>query len=153
FRAHQEISPIEFKQRQLKVDKTGERFDVTLISTFKIHRFLESRLTVECRVTGQNADLFDLSTKLDLLLTNEAQPTYESTADAGLSSLLWILTTILLIVLLIILGVVIGWKVKRQASRQRREGSSLTEEHIPMISEEWEEKRKTFLKQLKTNYA
>lgn len=70
WRTFRDDSPITFTQQQLTVTQNGDLFDVTLTTGFDLSSTSHDKLTVECRTVGKNAELFNLSTKLDILLVN-----------------------------------------------------------------------------------
>lgn len=62
-------SSVSIDQPQTRTVQRKDTFDVFLTSTVSSTTDTEQRVTIECRVVGEYADLMDLSVKLDLLIT------------------------------------------------------------------------------------
>lgn len=64
---------ISFHNQQLNTKSNGETTDVTLTTEYSVKDHSAKRITLECRAFGPNANLFSLSSKLDLLLKGSSK--------------------------------------------------------------------------------
>lgn len=64
---------ISFHNQQLNTKSNGETSDVTLTTEYNVKDHSAKRITLECRAFGPNANLFSLSSKLDLLLKGSSK--------------------------------------------------------------------------------
>ncbi|PIK52559.1 putative NLR family CARD domain-containing protein 4 [Apostichopus japonicus] len=71
WRAFREETAIDFTQHQFTVTQMGDLYDISLTVNFDFTQTTQNRVTVECRAVGENAELFSLSTKVDLLFPND----------------------------------------------------------------------------------
>ncbi|PIK42680.1 hypothetical protein BSL78_20463 [Apostichopus japonicus] len=70
WRAVREQTVIDFTQHQSTVTQMGDLYDISLTVNFDFTQTTQNKVTVECRAVGENAELFSLSTKIDLLFPN-----------------------------------------------------------------------------------
>ncbi|PIK45551.1 putative NLR family CARD domain-containing protein 4 [Apostichopus japonicus] len=135
---------------------TTESGTSTVVHTTKyiIKKATDERLTLECRVVGENAGLFPLSTKIDLLLPNtiptgRGQHTtlFPRTEQTNPQPII-IAVIAFVIIVMIILGLTIFFK--RCCSKTTHHSDIY--EKVPMIPQEPEHKS-IFIKQLKQTYG
>ncbi|PIK38032.1 putative NLR family CARD domain-containing protein 4 [Apostichopus japonicus] len=70
WRAFREETAIDFTQHQFTVTQMGALYDISLTVKFDFTLTTQNKVTVECSAVGENAELFSLSTKIDLLFPN-----------------------------------------------------------------------------------
>ncbi|KAJ8023227.1 hypothetical protein HOLleu_35566 [Holothuria leucospilota] len=122
-----DASSISFTNQHLTVTESGETFDVTLTSTYRVIDMSRDRLTIECKVPDSSEKLFNLTTKMDLLFEEDGvDPTNQTNAAPVSNRLTWILPTIvvpLLLLLILCLGVIYRkhWKDNAIKSQMKPE--------------------------------
>ncbi|PIK55064.1 putative NLR family CARD domain-containing protein 4 [Apostichopus japonicus] len=70
WRAFREETTIDFTQHQFTVTRLGDLYDISLTVNFDFTLTTQNKVTVECGAVGENAGLFSLSAKVDLLFPN-----------------------------------------------------------------------------------
>ncbi|KAJ8023818.1 Immune-associated nucleotide-binding protein 12 [Holothuria leucospilota] len=70
------LSSISFHRPNLTITKKGGTFDVALNTRYRLERRYTNRLTIECIVAGQNANIFNISTKVDLVFETDSMDDY-----------------------------------------------------------------------------
>ncbi|PIK42967.1 hypothetical protein BSL78_20177 [Apostichopus japonicus] len=142
---------ISFTAHERKTEDKGDAFNIFLTSKFTISQSSESRITVKCRVTGEMANFFDLSTNIDLLVLKETNEVHTPTVV--------ILIPAIAVIALLVVTAVLIWKRKalidqfcilngrettKPSTRSRGEGINLMKPEATM-----DEK---FIKELTTKY-
>lgn len=61
---------ISFSEQTVTVTQRDDRYDIILKAKLGIPVKPENRITVECIAVGENAEHFDLSTKIDVIFSN-----------------------------------------------------------------------------------
>ncbi|XP_071852530.1 uncharacterized protein [Apostichopus japonicus] len=149
---------ISFHNQQLNTKSNGETSDVTLTTEYSVKDPVVKRITLECKAIGPNANLFSLSSKLDLLLKGNNQSTTEKAATEETSNQPSIATTIVIIVIIVLIIIIIiaiaavcFWKAYLRRNRIRKDLSSksVNGENIPMLQDKELDK---FISQLKSTY-
>lgn len=64
----QEKENIDLTREEYTITTNGETYNITVIIKYAL-RVYQSRMTFECRTDGENAEIFDLSKKFELLFT------------------------------------------------------------------------------------
>ncbi|PIK47979.1 hypothetical protein BSL78_15187 [Apostichopus japonicus] len=103
WRAVREETPIDFTQHQFTVTQMGDLYDISLTVNFDFPLRTQNKVTVECRAVGENAELFSLSTKIDLLFpyvlpTEQRLNTSTITILAVLVTMIIIITTVAVVI-------------------------------------------------------
>lgn len=62
-----DTAAILFTNQQLTVKDNGDTFDVTLTSTYNLKDESRDRISIECTLMEEDEQLFELTTKLDLM--------------------------------------------------------------------------------------
>ncbi|KAJ8030568.1 NLR family CARD domain-containing protein 4 [Holothuria leucospilota] len=139
---------ISLLPREQVIRTNGETFDISVSTLYEIHTNLLNRLTLECRVVGSNLEVFHLSTKFDLLFSNDAiyssstEKYTSGTAETseGPKSMWWIIIIVLTAVFVATL-IYSVWRLQQKKRRdKKRTKGSLTgnppeEETLPMVVE------------------
>ncbi|PIK52626.1 hypothetical protein BSL78_10486 [Apostichopus japonicus] len=135
---------ISFHNQQLNTKSNGETTDVTLTTEYSVKDPVVKRITLECRAIGPNANLFSLSSKLDLLLkgltsdnqsTTEEAATEESSNQQSLATTIVIIVVPVMIIIIIVIAAVCFYKAYLTRNRIRKPlySKSDNEENIPML--------------------
>lgn len=159
---HSDAGSISFTNQQLIVKDNGQSVDVVLTSTYRITDNGPSRLTIECRVSEPDSIFGYLSTKLDLLLIDDAlKATQKTTSSSGQSSaprgMMWIIPTILIFLLVVLVILFLVFFITRRVVKPRnskKSGQTNAGEGIPMLDSNGtlKEIKEQFLRQLKERY-
>ncbi|PIK46559.1 hypothetical protein BSL78_16568 [Apostichopus japonicus] len=113
WRAVREDTPIDFTQHQFKETQLGDVYDISLTVNFDFTQTTQNKVTVECRAVGENAELFNLSMKVDLLFPN-VLPT-EQGSDT--STIAIIAVVVIMMMIIITAAVVILCRIRGKAER------------------------------------
>ncbi|PIK57823.1 hypothetical protein BSL78_05282 [Apostichopus japonicus] len=148
WRAFREETAIDFTQHQFKETQRGDLYDISLTVNFDFTQTTQNKVTVECRAVGENAELFSLSTKIDLLFPNvlpAEQRSYTSTI-----AIIFLLVIFMMII--ITAAVVIICRIRARKLKLKRNKPGDTEnEGIPMM-ENINGKAERFIEHLKAKY-
>ncbi|XP_071852234.1 uncharacterized protein [Apostichopus japonicus] len=150
WRTFREETPIDFTQHQFTVTQMGDLYDISLTVNFDFSLRTQNKVTVECRAVGDNAELFSLSTKIDLLFPNVLQPKQRSYTWA-----ITIIAVLVTMIIIITLALVIFCRIRarKKSMKQIKRGDTETE-GIPMMenTNEYSEKAERFIEHLKAKY-
>ncbi|XP_071851517.1 uncharacterized protein [Apostichopus japonicus] len=145
WRVHEPNTKVSFLQENHRVQPSGDNYDVTLTSTITFTPATENRVTVECRVVGTNADIFNLSQTIDLLIPN----VQANSNDTGvLTAVITVAIVVFMVVILMIGGIILRKVIH---SNDSQEGGNL-EEAIPMMSTTETNKLDQLITELKGKY-
>ncbi|XP_071850930.1 uncharacterized protein [Apostichopus japonicus] len=97
WRAFREETAIDFTQHQLTVTQMGDLYDISLTANFDFTQTTQNKVTVECRAVGGNAELFSLSTKVDLLFPNVLPA--EQRSDTSTITIIAVVVTMMMIII------------------------------------------------------
>lgn len=67
WRSYDKETDIHFNGEHIKTIQNGDTFDISITTSFKITSTIAERLTLQCLTVGKNSELFQFSTKLDIL--------------------------------------------------------------------------------------
>ncbi|PIK38199.1 hypothetical protein BSL78_24966 [Apostichopus japonicus] len=149
WRAVQEETAIDFTQKQFTVTQLGDLYDISLTVNFDFTQTTQNKVTVECRAVGENAGLFSLSTKIDLLFPN-VLPT-EQKSNTSIITIIVVLVVTMIIIITV--AVVIVCRIRaREIKIKRIQGGHAESEGIPMMENDYSEKAGRFIGHLKANY-
>ncbi|PIK34213.1 hypothetical protein BSL78_28965 [Apostichopus japonicus] len=130
WRAFREETLIDFTQHQFTVTQMGDLYDISLTVNFDFTQTIQNKVTVECRAVGENAELFSLSTKVDLLFTN-VLPTEQGSHT---STITIIAVVVIMMIIIIAASVVIIFRIRARKLKMKRNKPGDTEnEGIPMM--------------------
>ncbi|XP_071852618.1 uncharacterized protein [Apostichopus japonicus] len=151
WRAFREETPIDFTQHQLTVTQMGDLYDVSLTVNFDLPQTTQNRVTVECRAVGENAYLFSLSTKVDLLflyVLPTEQRSYTSTI-----TIIAVVVTMIMIIITAAVVIICIIKARKMKIKQIKRGDT-ENEGFPMMGKnnDYSEKAERFIEQLKAKY-
>ncbi|PIK41129.1 putative NLR family CARD domain-containing protein 4 [Apostichopus japonicus] len=149
WRAFREETAIDFTQHQSTVTQMGDLYDVSLTVNFDFTKKTQNKVTVECRAVGENAKLFSLSTKIDLLFPN-VPPTEQRSKTSTITIIAVLVVTMIII---ITVAVVIVCRIRaRKIKIKRIKGDDAESEGFPMLENDYSEKAERFIGHLKANY-
>ncbi|XP_071852260.1 uncharacterized protein [Apostichopus japonicus] len=149
WRVFREQTTIDFTQHQFKETQMGDLYDISLTVNFDFPQTTQNKVTVECRAVGENADLFSLSTKIDLLFPH-VLPTEQRSNTSAITIIAVLVVTMMII---ITVAVVIGYRIRARKNKTKRIKPGDTEsEGIPMLENDYSEKAERFIGHLKANY-
>ncbi|XP_071850906.1 uncharacterized protein [Apostichopus japonicus] len=148
WRAFREETPIDFTQHQFKETQRGDLYDISLTVNFDFTQTTKNKVTVECRAIGENAELFSLSTKIDLLFPNvlpaeQRSNTFTITIIAVVVTMMMIIITTAVVIICIVKA--------RKLKMKRNEPGDTENEGIPMM-ENTNGKAERFIEHLKAKY-
>ncbi|XP_071853529.1 uncharacterized protein [Apostichopus japonicus] len=147
WRAFREETTIDFTQHQLTVTQISDLYDISLTVNFDFTLTTQNKVTVECRAVGENAELFSLSTKVDLLFPNVLST--EQRSNASTITIIAVLVTVIIITAV----VVIVCKIRARKMKMKRFKRGDTEnEGIAVMENDYSEKAEAFIGQLKSKY-
>ncbi|PIK41169.1 hypothetical protein BSL78_21980 [Apostichopus japonicus] len=106
WRVYEPNTKVSFLQDNHRVQPSGDNYDVTLTSTITFTPATEKRVTVECRVVGTNADIFNLSQTIDILIPN-VQTNSNDTAVRTNSNDTGVLTAVITVAIVVFMVVII----------------------------------------------
>ncbi|PIK42371.1 hypothetical protein BSL78_20768 [Apostichopus japonicus] len=125
----------------------GDLYDISLTVNFDFAQATQNKVTVECRAVGENAELFSLSTKVDLLFPNVLP-----TEQRSYTSTITIIAVVVTMMIIITAAVVIICRMKaRKTKMKRTKRSDLESEGIPMMANT-NEKKNDLIKYAKIAY-
>ncbi|PIK57618.1 putative NLR family CARD domain-containing protein 4 [Apostichopus japonicus] len=128
WRAFREETAIDFTQHQFKETQMGDLYDISLTVNFDFTQTTQNKVTVECRAVGENAELFSLSTKVDLLFPN-VLPTEQRSHT---STITIIAVVVIMMMIIITAAVVILCRLRARKMKQNKPGDTENED-IPMM--------------------
>ncbi|PIK46388.1 hypothetical protein BSL78_16737, partial [Apostichopus japonicus] len=108
WRAFRKETVIDFTEQQLTVTQMDDLYDISLTVNFDFTQTTQNKVTVECRAVGENAELFSLSTKIDLLFPN-VLPTEQRSYTSTITIIAVLVVTMMII---ITVAVVIGYRLR-----------------------------------------
>ncbi|PIK38196.1 hypothetical protein BSL78_24963, partial [Apostichopus japonicus] len=123
-------------------------YDISLTVNVDFTLTTQNKVTVECLAVGENAELFSLTTKVDLLFPH-VLPTEQRSYTVAIT----IIAVLVTMIIIIIAAVVTRYRIKaRKMSRIKRDGTE--NEGIPMMenNNDDSEKAERFIKHLKAKY-
>lgn len=68
WKVHSKETKVSFLQQKHSVSQNGDNYDITLTSKIAVIPTTMDRVTVECHVVGPNAEIFNLSATMDILI-------------------------------------------------------------------------------------
>ncbi|XP_071852231.1 uncharacterized protein [Apostichopus japonicus] len=151
WRAVREETAIDFTQHQFKETQMGDLYDISLTVNFDFTQTTQNKVTVECRAVGENAELFSLSTKIDLLFPN-VLPTEQRSYTSTITIIAVLVVTM---IIFIVIAVVIVCRIRARKIKMKRIKPGDTEsEGIPMMknTNDYSEKAESFIEHLKAKY-
>ncbi|PIK42617.1 hypothetical protein BSL78_20543 [Apostichopus japonicus] len=146
WRAFREETVIDFTQHQLTVTQMGDVYDISLKVNLDFTQTTQNKVTVECRAVGENAELFRLSTKIDLLFPN-VLPTEQRSYTSTITIIVVVVTMMMII---ITSAVVIICRIRARKMKRNKPGDT-ENEGIPMM-ENTNGKTERFIEHLKAKY-
>ncbi|PIK42854.1 hypothetical protein BSL78_20301 [Apostichopus japonicus] len=151
WRVFREQTVIDFTQHQFKETQTGDLYDISVTVTFDFPQTTQNKVTVECRAVGQNADLFSLSTKIDLLFPS-VLPT-EQRSNTSTITVIAVLATMMIIIITAAVVIVCGIKARKLKMKRIKRGDTENED-VPMMenTNDYSEKAVRFIEHLKAKY-
>ncbi|PIK42089.1 putative NLR family CARD domain-containing protein 4 [Apostichopus japonicus] len=149
WRVFREQTVIDFTQHQFKETQMGDLYDISLTVNFDFTLTTQNKVTVECRAVGENADLFRLSTKIDLLFPN-VLPT-EQKSNTSTITIIAVLVVTMMIIITVALVIICRIRA-RKIKIKRIKGDDAESEGIPMMENESSEKAERFIEHLKAKY-
>ncbi|PIK43972.1 hypothetical protein BSL78_19175 [Apostichopus japonicus] len=111
WRAFREETSIDFTT-SITVTQMGDLYDISLTVNFDFTLTIQNKFTVECRAVGENAELFSLSTKVDLLFPNVLP-----TEQRSYTSTIIIIAVLATMIINITAAVVVVCRIKEKAER------------------------------------
>ncbi|KAJ8050648.1 NACHT, LRR and PYD domains-containing protein 14 [Holothuria leucospilota] len=164
----QSSNVIEFYDKQLTTIGTGDGFDVSLTSKYRIKDTSRKRVTIECRVVGTEIKDLDLSSKFDLLfMTVESATPTATAASRGQFNWMMLVGMTIAIIFVLLCVVTFIWvfhkkqdenrpkkkKFKLQESNTKCEMTENEEEILPMLNRSTTPGKKAVLiTELKSKY-
>lgn len=129
---------ISFANATITVTESDDTFNIRLTSTVHFKGEPYDRGLVECKASGQNAKLFDLSTTLDLIFVNENH-LEQSTSEINNYVTIIIAASVLVIMSIVVFGVfgIRAYYKNRHLSEDHKDH----EENIPMNPQAWKNSR------------
>ncbi|XP_071851038.1 uncharacterized protein [Apostichopus japonicus] len=146
WRAFREETAIDFTQHQFTVTQMGDLYDISLTVNFDFTLTTQNKVTVECGAVGENAELFSLSTKVDLLFPN-VLPTEQRSYTFTITIIAVLVTMMMMI---ITAAVVIICRIRARKMKRIKPGDT-ENEGIPMM-ENTNGKAERFIEHLKAKY-
>ncbi|XP_071851079.1 uncharacterized protein [Apostichopus japonicus] len=141
---------IGFSEQTVTVTQRDDRYDIILKAKLGIPSKPENKITVECVAVGENAEHFDLSTKIDVIFTN-VHPTEETSVRIFLVPVVVVVVAVITVILVTLC--IIMQKVRKRNMKKKLQAGNL-EETLPMMKtkREFSEKETLFIGQIKSKY-
>lgn len=137
----EEDSPISFTSTKLVVQNNRETFDVSLTTHYHASAMSGNNLTIECKLSGPNAKLFDFQrAKVHLIFANGKDNADTSNKESSLLVVVFVIVIILVVVVLLTLGGLLICKARhRSSTSSKSQGHKMDKgEDIPLRLEEAE---------------